>query len=464
MKSNFDDVAAGGAKPKTRKRFVVAGLAVVLLGLAIALASRYFAPRVIETEQLRKTISSRIGRELGGSAGLHPIDARGFSMHSLGLVVTPAAPRALTELRAHELSASFSLVELWRGKWRINHLNARHLQAAYGAPAAALLDRAEFATPELVPPAHDESLMSVDIREVAIARADLFWADPQKDGGQIRDAEVTCFPDGKNLAVHGRGGSFHQAKWPATRISDFKLYYAKPALRIDEGHLALGDRGAIDVHGELKFEQEASMDVQLNFAHCPIAPFLTKENARKLDGTFIADAHLQKLVGKAEALSANGSVKSETVTVKNVAALEKAAAFTGAADLHPLHLDELRGNYRFEAGRLTVNDFRAEAHRVLRVEGKFTYEHDAIQGTFELGVAPEIVAKFPGAREEVFTRAADNYLWTEVKLSGPLDHPTDDLKPRLLAALEKHVAFGVLAPLIKSGQAAREVIRLLFPQ
>jgi hypothetical protein len=54
-------------------------------------------------------------------------------------VVTTSPPRVLTELRAEQLFARCSLSELWRGKWRIDHLTARHLQVAYGAAAAKQL-------------------------------------------------------------------------------------------------------------------------------------------------------------------------------------------------------------------------------------------------------------------------------------------------------------------------------------
>jgi hypothetical protein len=464
MKSNLEDVPLMTSRKPRRNRSVIAAAIVLLLLVGGYFAIGRFASRILETDQLRHLISARTGRQLDGNTGLHPLTARGFWVHSLGMVVSAPPPRALSELRAYDLSASFSLLELWRGKWRLDHIDVRHFQVAYGPQAARLIKRDEFATPELVPPAQDESVMGVDIRKVSLQRADLFWADPQKDGGEIRDAAVNCFPDGKNLTVHGRGGTFREAKWPEARIETFKLYYAKPSLRIDEGHLALGDRGTIDVHGQFQFAQTAAIDLQLDLAHCPIAPFLTKDNQRKIDGTFVADAHLEKQVGKSEGLSTSGKVALESAILKNIGALEKAATFTGDARLNPLHMKEARADYRFESGKLTVRGFRAEAPHVLRVEGNFTYTNGDIDGRFQLGIAPELAAKFPGAREEVFTRAQDDYLWTTVKVTGPLDHPNDDLKPRLIAALEKHVALGLLAPIVKPGQAAREVLELIFPK
>lgn len=71
---------------------------------------------------------------------------------------------------------------------------------------------------------------------------------------------------------------------------------------------------------------------------------------------------------------------------------------------------------------------------------------------------------FPGARENVFTREENGYLWTRVNLSGPLGHPHNDLKPRLMTALQKHFVGGVLEPVLKPAQGARGVIDMLFPQ
>jgi hypothetical protein len=42
--------------------------------------------------------------------------------------------------------------------------------------------------------------------------------------------------------------------------------------------------------------------------------------------------------------------------------------------------------------------------------------------------------------EEVFTREEGGYLWTTVHLSGTLDHPEQDLSPRILDALKESPA------------------------
>jgi hypothetical protein len=368
-------------------------------------------------------------------------------------------------MRADQLFARCSLRELWHGKWRVDRLAARHLQVAFGAAAARLLDRKEFPTPALVPPSDTETPFKVDIREVSIARTDLYWGDPKRDGGQFREVQTTYYPDDKNLVVHGSGGTFHQTKWPELRVVNFKVYYAKPALRIDEATLSLGDESAIRVKGGMQFDKEASLDLQIKLERSPIGPFLGEAEREKVKGTFDADAQVKMQMGKPGSLDSRGSIALGQAVLSHIQSLEKAAAFTGKWELNPLRIKEGRAKYEWRGSELTVRDLIIEGDRTLCLRGNFTVKDGEIDGSFQLGVAPEIVEKFPGAREEVFTRAEEGYLWTPVKLSGPFAHPRDDLKPRLMKAVEDHIAGGLLKPLkplLKPAKVMTDVIEALL--
>ncbi len=110
---------------------------------------------------------------------------------------------------------------------------------------------------------------------------------------------------------------------------------------------------------------------------------------------------------------------------------------------------------------LTVKNFLFESKGLVVVEGEFTMKDKRIEGEFQLGVAPEVVDKFPGAREQVFKRSDRGYLWTELALSGPVDKMRDNLKPRLLRAAQDHFSKGLLAPIFKPGQTVVQAIEAL---
>jgi hypothetical protein len=99
---------------------------------------------------------------------------------------------------------------------------------------------------------------------------------------------------------------------------------------------------------------------------------------------------------------------------------------------------------------------------LLRVEGSCVVRNETINGTFKLGVTADVLSSFPGAREEVFTSQRGGYFWTTVKVTGPMKKPREDLKPRLIAAAQKHFAKKFLAPLLKPGQEIIEKLKLLF--
>jgi len=454
-----------GTSSRWRTGCIVAAAAVLLLGVVGYFAAEHFLGRFLEGDKIRNLVAGRIAKELGGQAGFAPMSWQGFSVSSQGMVVTASPPRALTELRADELSARCSLRELWHGKWRVERLSARHLQVAFGAAAAKQLDRKEFPSPEMVPASETESPIKVDIREVAIARTDLFWGDPKSSAGGFREVQTTFYPEDKNLVVHGSGGTFHQSKWPELRVVSFKAFYAKPALRIDEANLTLGGESAIHVNGGLRFDQEASMDLQIKLERSPIGPFLSEAQQSKVKGTFDGDAQVKTRLGKPESLDAEGAIALRQAVLEHIPSLEKAAAFTGKPELNPLRVNEGRAKYEWRGAGLAVRDLFLEAKETLCLRGNFTVKDGEIDGSFQLGVAPAIVEKFPGAKEEVFTRESEGYLWTPVKLSGPFAHPQDDLKPRLMKAVQNHIAGGLLKPLqpiLKPAKAMTDVIEGLL--
>ncbi len=67
-------------------------------------------------------------------------------------------------------------------------------------------------------------------------------------------------------------------------------------------------------------------------------------------------------------------------------------------------------------------------------EGACTIAQNKIDGVFQVGVTSASLQWLPGSQARVFTVARDGYFWTPVRVSGPVDHPREDLTKRLLAA------------------------------
>jgi hypothetical protein len=446
---------------RAKKGCAITFAALLFLGLIVYFGSGYVLGRAVESKGIRKLIAAKTAKVLDAPSGYLPLGSHGMSISSRGFIAKAEPPRALTELRGAQLSARCNLLELWRGKWKIDNLWVTHAQAAYGAAAAQLINRNEFPDPEVVPRSQTDSPIEVDIRKIDIAHTDVFWGGAPNEGGEFRDVHTNFFPREGKLFVQGAGGTFHQAKWPVAQLQVFRLLYAKPELRIDEASLTLGGASSISVLGSFRFEQQAAFDFQLTFARCPVGPFLSEEQRSKLEGEFDGNAHLQKQIGQTESAHAAGSIAIAKAILKNVEALQNVANFTGRKELARLPIGQVKADYDWNAPTLTVKNFVLESKELVVVKGEFTLKEKKINGEFQLGVAPDLVDKFPGAREEVFKRSEEGYLWTDLAISGPVDHLHDNLKPRLVRAAQNHFAKGLLAPILKPGQTIIQAIEAL---
>ncbi len=447
-------------KRSTRWFALIAGV-LLIVGPCLYIGLGYAVGRALETKGLRKLLSGKTAKVLDCNAGYLPLTSNGISVFSRGFMAQASPPRALTEMRASRLHARCNLSELWHGKWKIDNLWIAHVQAAYGEAAAQQINRKEFSPPEMFPPLLKESPLELDLRNIDINYTDLFWGSTPDAGGEIRDVHTNFFPRDKNLVVHGNGGTFHQAKWPVVQIQQFKMYYAKPELRIDEGSLTLGGQSLISVLGNFRFEQQQSFDLQLTFARCPVAPFLSEAQRSKFEGEIDGTTRVQKDETQTQSAHAMGAMELTKGLVKNIDALKRVADFTGRQDLAHLKIDQIKGDYDWNFPNLSVKDFVAESKGRIVMKGEFTMREQKVDGEFQLGVSPDLVDKFPGAREEVFKRSEGDYLWTELVVSGPLNNLRDNLKPRLLRAAQNHFAKGFLAPIFKPGKTVIQAIEEL---
>jgi hypothetical protein len=434
-------------------------LALVLLVGGLYAGIGYFLGQALERQGVREVAGRISARFLDANAGYLPLASDGLSISSPGFLAQTSPPSACVEIRASRLHARCNLIELWHHKWRIDNLLIQHLQAAYGPASAWFINRNEFVDPELTPPLQSDSPIEIDLHEIHIAKTDLFWGDtPEQGGGELRGVHTTLFPLDHNLVIQGTGGTFRQAKCPVASVQQFKLIYARPELRIDEGSLTFGGPSAITILGNFRLEPAGSFDLNLTFAHCPVAPFLGGVQRSKLEGEFDGMAHLQKETGQTESARAIGSIAITKAFLKNIAGLQHVADFTGREEFARLPVNQIRADYEWNWPILTVKNFVFESSRLIVVKGEFTIRGNKLDGEFQIGVSPDVVEKFPGAREEIFTRIDEGYLWTKLTVSGVPDQLREDLRPRLVRAAQNHFANGSVPPTFKPGQTIIEAI------
>ena len=444
------------------KVLIAVGIALVLGG-GIYFAATRAIDRLLRTENFLRFISRKTAVKLGTSeCGYLPVARRGMSIHSAGILARGQPPHHLTELSAINLHAYCSLENLWRRKFTITLLKASQLQAAYGQASAGQLQKILPAEPFLEPKQETESLLNIDIRETDIDRTDVYWGATAEDVGGLKAVSARFFPKDHGLDIFGRGGSFQQTGWPALQVDELHFNWAKPKLIVRSAFLSLGAPRNFNVAGEFDFGEHGSMQLHLSAKHAPAEPFVTGYWKGKFNGVVDSESDLTKQFEPDAKVNAVGDLNFARAVVQDVQALKQIAAVTRHPEFEKPKIDILRFHYRYTGNRLEVSKFVAETKGLCRLEGEFSLENKNIDGKFKVGATPDVVDALPGAREKVFTESHDGYLWTTLHLSGPAQHPHEDLKERLVAAAQEHFAKGILAPLFKTGKPLIDTLQEIY--
>ncbi len=459
--------SSGGEKQgRTRAETWRVGLWVVAIGPLVVVGA-YFAGSLwlnhfLNGGELCRIISRKTGVILNADRGGYlPLSWRGLSVRSGGLIVKGKPGAGLTEMCATDLRASCSLAGLVRRRWTINQLQAAHLQAAYGAAAARLIHEDLPQAPPLEPAIDTPSPLKVEILETLVARADVFWGDEEKSVGGLRSVAAKFYPRDKDLDVTAGDGTFRQTGWPEFKVSRLDLHYAKPKLQVRTGDFTLGD-GRLAITGDFDFGEAHRMALQIHSTHSPVARYLTGTWIGKADGILDGHATVEKKLLAGGQTKAIGSLRISRGALHGWQTLDKIAAVTRRPEFHRLPVSELTAEYAWDGKRLEVTKLRGESRGLVCVEGKFHLEAGSIEATFQVGASQSVLEAIPGAREEVFTVAHDGYFWTTMHLSGPISHPREDLKARLVTAAEKHVAKGLIGVLFKPGSAVTDLLKTIY--
>jgi hypothetical protein len=443
------------------KLLIAIGVLLVLAGSIYFAATRALDHLVRDGTFLR-LISRKTAVKLNADCGYLPIAWRGMNIQSSGLLARGQPPRSLVELSAINLRAHCSLQNLWQRKWTVTSLEASHLEAAFGEAAATHLQHILPREPELQPQIDNKSPLNLEIQKTDIERTDVYWGATPESVGSLKEVHTQFFPKGHGLDIFGGRGTFQQSGWPELKVESLRLNWDKSKLIVESALFSLTQPKNLKVTGQFVFGEQGSMQLHLSSKEAPAEPFINGYWKGKFKAVVDSENDLTKRFEPDAKVNTIGDLNFKRATVDDVQALKQVALVTRHPEFEKPKIDILRFHYRYSGDRFEVSNFQAEIKGLCRFEGEFTVENHNIDGDFKIGAAPDVVDALPGAREKVFTESRGGYLWTTMKLSGPVHHPKEDLKQRLVAAAQEHFAKGFLAPLFKTGKPVIEMLQEIY--
>jgi hypothetical protein len=211
------------------------------------------------------------------------------------------------------------------------------------------------------------------------------------------------------------------------------LLITKTLLTLYDLDLASDSRSdeSIRVQGHAGLSQDKGIDVKANFNSVPIRQWLPAEWKGRLKGNAFGDVHWTGKDPKLESSAGEGSLRIDKGQIDDVPLLNKLAELAQKKSFERLDLNECSVGFAWRFPEIDIKDISIEQKGKFRIKGEISVERRLLRGTIRLGLTREYLDWLPSP-EEVFSRRASGYLWTDVHLSGTIDEPRQDLSQRII--------------------------------
>lgn len=429
----------------------------VLFVVAIVGAKGWISSYLRSPEFLGR-MAEHSGEEMRARVEISPVRFDGSQFFSDGLQAMGGPEANFSDVKVTNVRGEFRLPALWRllfgdRKVGIDNVDVQHVEANFFDDRIALT----------LPP-HNKREHRGDVGKINVHELRLGWR-----GGRVTGMGVTATHAQGGWQVVGQGGRVMQNGLPSMDIVSMRLLHKEPSLFIQEAKLR-EDGGEISATGEVTEKEKVDLQFKVNGMN--VTPLLPEDWRARLHGRISGDARvvypLREGPGVARVLSGNALLQQGVLEALPV--LNKIADFTKTDRFRRLTLNQVRGDFRVDQDGLRVTNFVLESERLISVKGQFTIANDQIDGTFEVGITPGPLQWLPGSQEKVFVTLRDGYAWTNMRITGPVNGPREDLSSRLVAAAEAAVvqkvestanqAVGTAVDTVKKG--ATGVLDLLF--
>ncbi len=450
------------ASPRRRALWITL-TAIVLLAVVAILVLNIKIHAFLRSEGFRRLVEARAGEALQSDTAFAPLRWTGDSLFSDSFGATGLPSSIVEQVRADQIRAQVNWRAAFSGAWRVDRVDVVNFDGTF-RPGSQNADEAP------PPPAPGPGLPSflpqrfeIGLLHVAKARV-AFRGIDGRPVVTVADSAIEVRPEGTGWEIAGDGGSLALPSLPGMTITSFRSRLQNGTYFLTDAQLRLGETGKISASGEFA---DASK-VRVTWERIDVATFLDEAWRARLSGFVAGNALAEWPAAGPSAGSVTGSFKVTDGLVQSVATLEQVAAFTGAPQFRRMPLQEFSSDFIWAKNTLTLTNLVAESKGLMRVEGVCTVGADgAIDGKLRVGVTPQTLQWLPGSRERVFRTSLNGYVWTDVRLSGTLQHMKEDLSARLVNAMKDEVIDTGVRTIENLPGAARDgagkVIDLLSP-
>lgn len=412
----------------------------VLLGLFVALlvgvlVARAMVLSYLESREFQQMLSRKTSAFLGVEGEFQAVRVTGTELYSDGFRGEGGERSPVESIAASQIRTEVQLGGVLEGEWRIGELTAQRVDLTIGPRAGSEEARAPASTNDT----RSGWLPSrVALDAAKCEELNLRWEESTGGKGSLTGSRVVAEKQGTGgWALRGAGGALRLGDIPEADVERFELRFRDGTLYVTSALLHPGADGSVNVSGEIG----AATDLRVNLEKVPVAPHLPEDWRARLSGDVNGDIVVRS--ARSGERTVSGDLRMVNGELKALPILDQIAEFTRTDRFRRLLLGSAEAAFETRGERTEVKRFVAESEGLLKIEGSCVIERGQIAGNFQIGVTSASLQWLPGAQERVFTDRRGGYLWTTVRVSGPVDHPKEDLSARLVAAAGGAVIEGV---------------------
>ncbi len=334
--------------------------------------------------------------------------------------------KAMKSLNAHGITATFDPLGVFLRQWRFTEVRVQsgdvELQI-YKAHPEAVSPKPWFAI--FLP-------NRVYLKRIETPHANITWRFLGEQAGFF-GTQLLITPLGLDFEYLATGGKLKMALLPDLDLRRAHLLITKTLLTIYNIDLASDSGSSENIHAQANagVGKDKSIDLKANFSQVPIRSWLPAEWKEHLAGNAFGDLHWAGKDPKLESSSGEGSLRVSDGRIDDLPVLEKLAELAQKKSFEHLALNDCSLRFGWKYPKIDIKNIAIEERGKFRIEGEISIDQRRLRGTIRVGLTREYLDWLPNP-EEVFSQKEGDYLWTNVRLSGTIDDPGQDLSPRII--------------------------------
>ncbi len=334
--------------------------------------------------------------------------------------------KAMKSLEAHGIIARFNPWGFFARQWRF-----RDVRVESGDVEIQIYE----AEPEPVTPKPWFAIFlpnRVYVKSIESEQANVTWRFRGERSGFF-GTQLLITPHGPDFEYVATGGKLKMALLPDLDLRRVHLLITKTLVTVYDVDLASSSGSDESIHAQANagIGKDKSIDFNANFNAVPIRAWLPAEWKERLNGSAFGDLHWAGKDPKLESSSGEGSLHIRNGRIDDLPLLDKLAELAHKKSFERLDLNDCSFTFAWRYPKIDIKDIFVEERGKFRIEGEFSIERRRLRGTIRLGLTRGYLDWLPDA-EEVFSRQRSGYLWTNVRLSGTIDDPQQDLSQRII--------------------------------